>query len=55
VSDDDRHSEDFEFDLHLRMRGRRRKAVLPWLVAGLALIGSAGFWNVIERYWMSGG
>ena len=51
MDDPNKQSDDFDFDLRLRLRGRRRKTILPWLVAGLALIGSASFWKVIERFW----
>lgn len=55
VDDPNKHSDEFDFDLRFRLRGKRRKVVLPWLVAGLALIGSTSFWKVFERFLIGGG
>lgn len=53
--DDLMQSDDFRVDLRLTLQGRHRRNKLPWLVVGLALVGSASFWQLVERLWSGGG
>lgn len=53
---DDQGKPPNDFDLELKLRIRRRRAILPWaVVAGLALVNSSKFWDVLEKLLFSVG
>lgn len=48
---DDRNKQPNDFDLELKLRIKRRRMPLPWVVvAGLLLINLSKFWDVVERF-----
>lgn len=49
MDDPNKQSDDFHFDLRLRLRGKRRRFLSPLLVVCLAVIGATSFWKVVDR------
>ncbi len=47
---DDHGKQQNDFALEHKLRIRRRRALLPWVVvAGLALVNSSKFWDVLDK------